>query len=40
MKDTDTGKMCFFNKISKQKKFEKPFGLQLSTEDQRVWNEA
>ena len=40
MKDIETGKMCFYNKISKVKKFEKPFGLKISNEDQRIWEES
>lgn len=40
MTDPNTGKLCFFNKISKQKKFSKPFGLKLSEEDRKQWDEA
>ena len=40
MTDPESGKMCFFNNISKQKKFEKPFGLKLSETEQEMWDTA
>ena len=35
--DDDTGKACFLNSLSGEKKFEKPFGLVLDQEDQEFW---
>lgn len=35
--DDDTGKACFRNNLSGEKKFEKPFGLKLTEEEQEFW---
>ena len=36
--DEESGKACFMNVLSGEKKFEKPFGLKLSEEDQEFWD--
>ena len=38
--DEETGKACFFNTLSGDRKFEKPFGLVLNEEDQEFWDQC
>ena len=38
--DQNTGKLVYFNRVSKQKRSEKPFGVKLSPEDQALWDKA
>lgn len=38
--DDETGKACFVNKMTGERKFEVPFGLELSPSDEEVWEEA
>ncbi|KAL4461195.1 hypothetical protein ABPG72_011760 [Tetrahymena utriculariae] len=38
-KDEKTGKLFFYNQLSGQRKYEKPLGLKLLDEEQRLWDE-
>ncbi|EAS03168.2 hypothetical protein TTHERM_00446500 (macronuclear) [Tetrahymena thermophila SB210] len=38
-KDEKTGKLFFYNQLSGQRKYEKPIGLKLLDEEQRLWDE-
>ena len=36
--DDESGKACYMNKLSGEKKFEKPFGLKLTEDEQEFWD--
>jgi len=39
IKDEDTGKLCFFNKISGNKHFERPRGVKLTPYEEKKWED-